>query len=254
MKKILLLAGVALCLFSASCKKDKSPAPVPGSNTKLLSRLTKTEAGKTTVFNFTYDPGKKLLSYKSTDNLVGIVFSYDAAGNVIKVQDTEDNYINVYTYAYSSNAPVSGSFKSWKKQAGQADQLIENDQLTYTVNNNQVTKIHVAFLQTGDAADFSLGYNNSGNLSLVTGSGNTSYTASFAYGTKKPVYPLVSKWILDQAGFSLQFAARNELLSMSFDFPGTQYDQALHTQYTYDADGYALTAVDESATVTFEYQ
>jgi YD repeat-containing protein len=253
MKKIFLVTAAA-AMACASCKKNKASDPVPAAGTKLLMKLTKTEGTTTTVFNFVYDAGKRLVSYKSTDNTVGILFSYDAAGNLVKVEDTEDNYKNVYTYSYTNNVPVSGSFKSWRKTAGEPDNLIEDDQLTYTLVNNQVSKIHVAFLQTADAADFALTYNSTGNLVKIVSSGSGGYTASFSYGSRKPVYPVLSKYILDESGFSLQFAAKNELLSFSFDFPGTQYDQSVSTQYTYDADGYALTSSDAVAQIKYEYQ
>jgi len=253
MKKIFLPAFAAAMLF-VSCKKDKAPDPAPATGTKLLTKLTKTEGNKTTVFNFLYDNNKRLISYKSTDNQVGIIFTYDAAGNIVKVEDTEDDYKTVYTYSYNNNIPVSATLKSWQKTAGEPDNLVEDDQLTYTLTNNQVSKIHVAFLQTADAADFSLEYNSNGSLSKILSTGGQGYTASFTYGNKKPVYPIVSKYILDQGGFSLQFAAKNELLSLSYDFPGTQYDQSITTQYTYDANGYVLTSSDADAQIKYEYQ
>jgi len=253
MKKTFLAAAAMAMMAFVSCKKDKAPDLSPVTPGKLLTKLTKKEGNKTTVFNFVYDNNKRLVSYKSTDNLVGILFTYDAAGNVTKVEDTEDDYRNVYTYAYKNNIPVSGSFKSWQKTAGEPESLIEDDQLSYTITSNQVSKIHVSFLQSGDAADFGLTYNSDGNLAKIS-SAVGGYSASFGYGTKKPVYPMVSRYILDQAGFSLQFAARNELLTLSYDFPGTQYDQSVSTQYTYDADGYALTSTDGISQIKYEYQ
>jgi len=255
MKKYFLLAIAAIALTTVSCKKDKdaAPAPVPGTPAKLLTKMTKTENNTTTVFNFLYDANKRLISYKSTDNKVGIIFTYDAQGNVIKVENNEDGFKNIYTYTYNNNVPVSGTFKSWQKTAGEPDDLIEDDLLSYTVANNQVTKIHVAFTQSQDAADFELSYDGNGNLTKITGN-NNNYAASFGYGNKKPVFPMVSKYVLDQAGFSLQFAAKNELLSASFDFPGDQFDEAINNQYTYDAAGYVLTSTDGTAHINYEYQ
>ena len=253
MKKFFLLAIAASALAFVSCKKDSTVKPEPVTPAKLLTKLTKTENNITTVFNFLYDGSKRLSSYKSTDNKVGINFTYDANGNLIKVEDNEDDFKNIYTYTYNNGIPVSGTFKSWQKTAGEPDDLIEDDLLGYTVVNNQVTKIHLQFIQSSDAADFDLSYGNNGNLSKVSGS-NTSYTATFNYGNKKPVFPVVSKYILDQAGFSLQFTAKNELLSMAFDFPGTQFDKTVTTQYTYDTNGYVLTSSDGTAQISFEYQ
>jgi len=110
------------------------------------------------------------------------------------------------------------------------------------------------FLQAGGDADFALSYTSNGNLAKIVSTSGEGYSAVFGYGTKKPVYPIVTKYILDQAGLSLQFAAKNELLSMSYDFPGTQYDESIVTQYTYDADGYVLTSSDANAQIKYEYQ
>ncbi len=254
MKKFFVLAFVLTTLAFASCKKDKesTPAPVPETPGKLLTKMTKKENNVTTVFNFVYDASKRLTSYKSTDNKVGVVFTYDANGNVVKVEDNEDEFKNIYTYTYNNNVPVSATFKSWQKTAGEPDDLIEDDALTYTISNGQVTKIHVVFTQTQGAADFDMTYGANGNLTKVTGPNN--YTATFGYGTKKPVFPIVSKYVLDQSGFSLQFAAKNELTSIAFDFPGNQYDVNLNNQYTYDANGYVLTSTDGTEQVTYEYQ
>jgi len=255
MKKFFLFAIVVSASVLVSCKKDKAvtPVPVPDAPSKLLTKMTKTENNITTVFNFLYDASKRLTSYKSTDNKVGIDFTYDNNGNLIKIENNEDGFKNIYTYTYSNNIPVSGTFKSWQKTGGEPDELIEDDLLNYTVVNNLVTKIHVSFTQWQDAADFDLIYGSNGNLSKITSS-STGYTASFGYGTKKPVFPIVSKFILDQAGFSLQFAAKNELLSVAFDFPGTQFDETINNQYTYDANGYVLTSGDGTASIKYEYQ
>jgi hypothetical protein len=80
------------------------------------------------------------------------------------------------------------------------------------------------------------------------------YTATFTFGNKKPVFPVVSNYILDHAGFSLQFAAKNEVLSANYDFPGTEMDETITTQYTYDSKGYVLTSTDGTAQLKFEYE
>lgn len=252
MKKIFLPAMAFILLF-ASCKKNEVVKPVEQVPVKLLKKLTKTENGVTTVFNFQYDAGGRLLSYRSSDNKTGIDFTYDGNDNLVKVINNEDDFVNVYTYKYNGGVPVSATFKSWQKTDGQQGAQIEDDALTYTVTQNKVTKIHVKFLLSGDEADFSLNYEANGNLSKIV-SGNNNYTASFGYGGKKPVFPVLSRYVLDQAGFSLQFAVKNELLSVSFDFPGTQFDETIVNQYTYDGNGYVLTSNDGSSQAVYEYQ
>jgi YD repeat-containing protein len=255
MKKILLVAGIAIGFTFLSCKKDKAQQPGPGNGgaTKRLKKTTETENGQTTIYNWAYDANKRLIAIKSTNEIESTLFTYDGDGNLIKIEETESEFKNIYTYSYNNGVPVSGAFKSWHKQNGEADELIEDDLLTYTMANNQVAKIHLDMTLALEEADFIFTYNN-GNLVKIESEGVTGYTASFTFGNKKPVFPLISKYVLDQAGFSLQFAASHELLSAAFDFPGTALDKTITTQYTYDGDGYVLTSTDGTAQLKFEYE
>ena len=73
-------------------------------------------------------------------------------------------------YTYSNNVPVSATFKSWQMTAGEPDDLIEDDVLTYTVSGGQVTKIHLEMTQAGESEDFNLTYTN-GNDHLISAFG-----------------------------------------------------------------------------------
>jgi len=254
-QKFLLATGVAAMLFFSSCKKDKpgtpDPTPNPPATTKQLKKITKTDAGVTTVYTLTYDAAKRLTSYKSADNSESILFTYDGAGNLTGIDQKDHEFKNKYVYTYANNVPVSGTFKSWQVAAGQPDQLIEDDKLTYTVTNNQVSKIKL------EMADVELNllmtYTN-GNLTNISTEGAALYSANFTYGTKKPAYPKVTPWVLDQAGFSLQFASKNEMLSLAYDFPGTENDTNINVTYTYDDNGYVLTSNDGDEHTVYEYQ
>jgi len=253
MKKILFIMGAAALLFT-SCKKDDDNNPGGGGGTptqKLLKKMTKVEDNVTTVYNFTYSGGK-LVSVKTPDASEMTVFTYDAAGNVTKVEQEDTEFRNIYTYTYANGIPVSGSFKSWMKDGANED-LIEDDVLTYTVTDNKVSQIQLQSVAAGMDFTFDLTYSN-GNLSKVKTSNIDFYEADFTYGNKKAPYPAISKWVLDHAGFSLMFSSKNELLSAAYNFPGTELDKTLTNQYTYDAGGYVLTSNDGSAQVTYEYQ
>ena len=252
--KLLLTMGILSILIFTSCHKD-DPATPPGNNpsgTKKLKKVTSTDAGVVTIYNLTYS-NNKLLSYKTADNSKYVVFSYDVQGNLTGIEEQEEDFKNIYSYTYANNLPVSGTLKSWQLVAGQPNQLIEDDSLTYTVTNSQVSAIRLDMLQTGDVANLQLAYTN-GNLTKVISNGQVGYTADFVFGTHKPAFPKVSKFVLDQAGFSLQFACNNDMLSASYDFPGTTFDYSINTQYTYDSDGYVLTGNDGSAQMVFEYE
>jgi YD repeat-containing protein len=254
MKKLLLMAaGVAALTFTA-CKKDDSVQNNPGNGgaSKLLKKVTKTENGQTTIYNLVYDANKRLTSYRSTDNSEQMAFTYDGAGNVVKVEESDSEFKNIYAYTYNGDVPVSASFKSWEKTAGEPDALVEDDILTYTVANAQVTNIKLKTVDD-EETNFLISYAN-GNLTKVEMSGTSLFTASFVYGIKKSPYPKLSKYVLDQAGFSLQFFAKNELLSATYDFPGTEADVNITTQYTYDATGYPLTSNDGETLLKFEYE
>jgi hypothetical protein len=254
MKKLFLLAGIAVTLISTSCKKDKvDNNPGGGGNTKLLTKVTNTEAGVVTVHNLAYDPNKRLKSIVSTDNKESIVFSYDGTGNLVKIEQKDETFKSVYTYTYNNGIPVSGAFKSYEIHDGGQEDLIEDDELTYTVTNEQVSNIHMKMKLSGNQeVDFKMTYAN-GNLTEVETPGTNIYTATFAYGTKKPMFPIVTKWVLDQGAFTVQFAAKHEVILMSYDFPGTGLDNTITTDYTYDSNGYILTSNNGTNQMKFDY-
>jgi len=255
MKKNLFIAGLLSVLTFASCKKDHPGGGGNGGDqpAKLIKKLTKLENGVTTVYNFSYDNAKRLTGFASTTGKESTTFSYDAAGNLIKVEDIEDDFKNSYTYTWANAVPKSGTFKSWKLTAGEPDDLIEDDKLTYTLSGGQVTKIHLEMTQANQDMDFSFSYTN-GNLTKVVSSQAGLYTASFVFGTKKSPFPQVTNYVLDQAGFSLVFGSKNELITSAYDFPGTGLDYTITQQYTYDGAGYPITADDGETKLTYEYQ
>ncbi|TCZ71761.1 hypothetical protein [Flaviaesturariibacter aridisoli] len=255
MKRTLFAATALAALSLTACKKDKDNETTGGGTPaqQYLKKFTETQNGVATVFTLTYDNQHRLLNFKNADNSETTAFTYDAAGNLVKVEETEPNFFNVYTYTYANGKPATATFKSWQRAAGQPDQLFEDDVLTYTVTNNRVSAIHLEMLQDGDEADFNLTYNADGELAEAR-DGQGFYKANFTYGTHKSAFPSISPWILDQAGFSLLFYTRHELLSTAYDFPGTALDRTETTTYTFNAAGYPTTATRGSVTTTFEYQ
>jgi YD repeat-containing protein len=253
--KFLLGAAVVSLLAFNSCKKDDKTNPSNGNqgSSKKLKKVTKTAGAVVTVYNLAYDGSNHLLSYRSSDNSEYVLFSYDAQGNLTGIEQKEEEFKNSYSYTYQGNLPASGIFKSWRQVAGQPDELVEDDRLTYTVSNNKVTKMKLEMLQTSSEVNLQLTYAGA-NLVKVTSDGPFSYTADFNFGTHRSAFPKVSNYVLDQAGFSLQFASNNEMLSASYDFPGTGSDLSINTQYTYDSDGYVLTSNDGSEQMVFEYE
>lgn len=254
-KNFLLATGVAAIVAFSSCKKDDAGTPGPNNPgvTKQLKKVTKTEAGTVTVYNLTYDANKRLTSYKSTDNKEYILFTYDANGNLTNVEQKDNEFRNLYVYNYVNNKPATATFKSWQLTAGEPDDLVEDDKLTYTVSNNQVTKIKLEMLQDDTEINLLLAYSN-GNLTSVKDETSLVYKAAFTYGNKKAAFPKATNWVLDQAGFSLHFGSNNEMLKAEYDFPGTVADFTINTAYTYDSNGYVLTSNNGSEQMVYEYQ
>lgn len=253
MKKIFLVAGALSMLVFSSCKKDKdsNDGDNNGGKTKLLKKVTKTENGATTVFNLTYD-GNKFQSFTTADGLEYTSLTLDGSGNVTKLDIRDHNDYTTYTYLYNNGVPVSGTVKTVHKIAGEPDDVIQDDVLTYTVVNNQVTKIKKQNKVIDVEQTVNLIYNSTGNLEKATLEGEESFSVIFTWGTKKPGFPTISKWVLD-IGYTLQFFAKNEMLKAFYDFDGTLFDHELKNNYTYDGDGYPLTSDDGETKMKFEY-
>ncbi|WP_153796606.1 hypothetical protein [Foetidibacter luteolus] len=252
MKRVLIIAGAITTLIAASCSKDKTnPGPGDGA-AKTLKKVTKTEGETNTVYSLTYE-GNRLTAMKSADNKEATLFTYDAAGNLTKIEEKDAGTKTIYTFTYNNNVPATGTLKHWMLTAGEPDDLTQDDELAYTVENDAVTKIHVKSKVDPAEADFVLSYNN-GNLASIESGGDEPVKASFTYGNKKPLFPRLTKYVLDHAGFSLLFAAKNDMLSAAYDFPGTEFDYTVTNQYTYDANGNVLTSTDGTTKFTMEYQ
>jgi hypothetical protein len=253
MKKIFLLAGALSMLVFSSCKKDKNSndGDNNGGKTKLLKKVTKAENGATTVFNLIYD-GNQFKSFTTADGLESTALTLDGSGNITKIDIRDHNDYTTYTYAYTNGIPVSGTVKTIHKIGGEPDDVIQDDVLTYTVVNNQVTKIKKQNKVIDIEETVNLIYNSAGNLDKATLEGEETFSVIFTWGTKKPGFPIISKWVLD-VGYTLQFFAKNEMLKAFYDFEGTLFDYELKINYTYDGDGYPLTSDDGETKMKFEY-
>jgi YD repeat-containing protein len=261
MKKHFLVALVALSSLVA-CKKEKgnddTNTPSNPSTAKTLKKIVETTAGQTATYNLSYDASKRLTSVSSTDNSEVTSFTYANDGNVTKIENKEGNERNVFKISYNNGIPVLGTYKTFEKN-GTNETITEQYSLQYTVENALVTKIKmiVPADPANDIDGYELDYNLSytgGNLTKIEAGGLYAFTASFTYGNKKPMFPSSFKYVLDPAGFSLDFFAKNDLLTMHYDYSGTELDDMVTNVYTYDANGYVLTSNNGETQTTFEYQ
>lgn len=250
--KIKMLSALLLSasLAMLSCKKDK-PADAPAPQ-KKLKKVKRTEAGTETTYNLSYNAAGKLVSFNSADNAEILQFTYDAAGNLTGIQQQDADYKNLYNFTYANNLPVTGTYKSWDISNGLPGTLDEEYTMAYTIANQQVSKIKLTIPGVGET-NHNLTYTN-GNLTAVGTAGFIVSNITFSYGNKKPIYPKVTNFVLDPAGFSLQFAANNEILKIVYDFPGTTHDFEVNTVYTYDSKGYVLTSNDGDVQQVYEYE
>ncbi len=257
MQKQFFILILATLSFLTSCKKDNDkPGPVNPSG-KVLKRIVETENNSTTTYTFSYDANKRLSSVVSTNNEEATFFTYDDKGNVIKLENRIDDETNLFIFTYTNNLPVSGTFKSFER-SGTEEIITDRYDLFYTVTGGVVSKIKAVMMDPQNNQEtyqvvYDLQYTN-GNVTKIASVDWIPYSATFTYGNKKPVYPQVFPYVLDPAGFSAQFSARNELLSLAYDFSGTELDQVITTTYTYDAEGYVLTATDGTTSSRFEYE
>jgi hypothetical protein len=260
MKPLLTAACALLTLAFTSCKKNSDATTEPTQPTQpaqpalKLKKMIETGNGVTRTYNFSYDNSGKLSGYASTDNVDHTSFAYDNDGNLTTIDETEEEFHNMYVYTYQNGKPVSAIFKSWKIIAGQPNQLVEDDELTYTVANNRVTKIHLNMLLDNSAMDFNLAYDGNAEVTEIKTDGSDMYKATFTYGSGKSPFPFVTGWVLDQAGFSTHLYARHNQLSVAYDFPGTSFDRTQTTTYTFNTAGYPATASSGNVQTVFEYQ
>ena len=254
MKKQLFTLFLAVATTFVACKDDNDSIPDVESPGKLLSKVTETEDGEITVYNLTYDNNKRLTSYKEQNNAEAANFTYDANGNITKLEFVEGESKTVFEVTYNNGVPTTGKFRS------DDDDIEEDLILTYTVVNNQVTEI-TQKLGTLEYGKSIITYQNGNVAKVVTEITlpvdeeldeipDLSSTITYTYGTKKNMFPSAGfKYMIDPMGLSARFFAKNEILSEKYE----GFINATTTyQYTYDSDSYPLTGTDNNG-VTYKY-
>ena len=255
MKKQLFTLFLAAATTFVGCKDDNDTIPDVDKPGKLLSKITETEDGVSTVYNLTYDNNKRLTSYKEQNNTESANFTYDANGNITKLEFVEGEGKSVIEVTYNNGVPASAKFRS------DSDDIEDDVIFTYKLANNQVTEItqKLGTLEYGKAT---ITYQN-GNVAKVVSVitlpegedleevPNLNTTLTYAYGSKKNMFPNAGfKFILDPMGLSARFFAKNEIVSEKIE---GIFDATTTYQYTYDSDGYPLTGTDSDG-VTYKYE
>lgn len=251
MKRQFLTLFLATATVFTACKNNDDD---PVIKTKVLSKLISTEDDENITHTFNYDSKTRLTSFGTADNTEKTSFTYDASGNLNKVENIEGDTKNVFEVVYVNAVPTTGTLKVYEDS-----ELESTFNFEYTVANGKVTEI-IQKVQNQQAAKSTITYVG-GNVSKIetVSTGLGTFTHTYTYGTKKSMFtnPAV-KYVLDPIGITASFLAKNEVLTESFDNPGTEFDVNSTTTYTYDAQGYPLTATvtsdDEVVTLKFEYK
>lgn len=251
MKKQFLTLLLATATVFTACKNNDDDLVI---KTKVLSKIISTEDGETTTHTFNYDSNKRLTSFGTADNSEKTSFTYDASGNLTKLENIDEESKQVFEVVYANSVPTTGTLKTYDD-----DELESTIAFEYTVANGKVTEINQK-VQNQQFSKSTISYNN-GNVTKIetTATGAGTYIHTYTYGTKKSMFtnPAV-KYVIDPAGITASFMAKNEVLTEGFDSPGTAFDTNSTTTYTYDAQGYPQTATvtsdDETVTLKFEYK
>jgi YD repeat-containing protein len=246
-KKVFVLLPIMLVLLA--CKKNAHDQQKGSStNTKRLIKITEVRGGQTMVYNFNYNAKGRLASINSDDRTENITFSYDNDGNVISVSESNFQFLSMFYYNYRNGKPVTATFKSWRVSD---DAILADDFYSYTVSNQRVTKIHVEMVQPFMSLDLSVTYNTDGNVTRIEAPGVL--TVSYSYGSKKPIYPNIYKYITDWS-FAPRFFAQNEINVENYNGPVASNNRVTAMQYTYGPEGYVVSSTDGTTQYTYDYQ
>lgn len=260
MKKHFFVLFLVATSLIAGCQDDSSTDPQPNNAKKLVSKITETENGVNTVYTLTYDAQNRLTGYNDQSNTDAFTVSYDAKGNLSKIESKEDENKATFEITYTATGePVSGTYKLYDN-----DQLEATFQLNYAVANGQVNEIVMKDPASQNVyGRFILSYAN-GNLTKVetTALGQAAMTQTYTYGTKKNFFAGSKiKYVVDP-GFSVLFYSANEILTERIVWG--QFTTDVTNQYTYDADGYptngtvktksSLSSDESTTTLKIEYK
>ena len=250
MKKQILTLLVATATAFTACKDNDNPEV----KTKVLSKIISTEDGESTTYNFNYDASKRLTSFAASDNSESTTFTYNTTGSLTKFENVEGDSKQVFEVVYTNSIPATGSFKSYED-----DELQNTINLEYTVAGGKVTEI-IQKVQNVQTAKSTITYQTANVTKIETvATGGSTFKHEYTYGTKKSMFANSGlKYVIDPMGITSRFYSKNEVLTESLDFAGTELDEESTTIYTYDTNGYPLTATvtigDEVTTIKFEYK
>jgi len=226
-------------LFLGGCKKsggDSNLAPEVPKTLKYLSRIVHTVGTATDFTDYAYDVKNRLASVKIGGSIT-VNYTYDG-DNLFSIDSRSVSGTNVarnyYEFAYQNGALKSGTRKIYAN-----DVLSRDYTFDYSVVNGEVTQT----TQNPGAIVSSYTYANN-NLATSTSAGTT---VTYSYDTQKSIFiNAPAKYFTPGEGRD-RFSKNNVTKSVSSG--GTTVDYT----YTYDADGYPVTAIAGQDRYTHQY-
>ncbi len=256
MKKHLFLFFAVAVAALVGCNDDNTPTPNSASSSKRLVKITENHGSQDIVFNLNYDASGRLITFKDPKNTQTTTITYDVNGNLTKFESKEFGVSIIFEVTYKNGVPETGYLKTFN-----GSDFTELLTLNYKVEGGLVTKI-VQKLQGIEYATSVITYQGGNVSKIVTSSSLVPELNSniiYTYGTHKNRFITEGfKYILDPLGLSTQFFAKNEITKMVYDYEGEDLDIEINSMYTFDQDGYPLTATEsgigtELITSRFEY-
>lgn len=228
MKKQLIVLAIAGLAFTA-CKKDSTTK-----STQLLKKVAEIENGDTTFTTLSYDNSKRLTLVKTEDSETKLTYT---GNNLTTVENKIENDKNKLEITYEGAKPKSAVYTVYEGNV-----LKDTYKVTYTLNAaNQVTEILMKDnANTNVVSKQVLTYTNNNITKVQSYVGTTlAVTLDMTYGSKKnPLANARIAYVVD--AFLADSYSANEVVKQKSTI-GNVEDEVTST-YTYDANGFPLTA------------
>ena len=212
MKRVLLIATIAVAMLGVSCSKSGDDSPKPEeTKTYLLKKHTYKESDNDPfVIEFTYDDKNRLIKTKHEEGYEA--YTYDANNNLTKKEEfgSDLKLQTTSTYKYEDNT-IAITRQSGDYESSISLQLNDKKQIVKRTESNDVTTYE---------------YDSKGNLIKINGNG---YTYTYSYDDKKNPFSTV---------------AANKLL------PTLVVDDFVNEGFVNNVNGYSFTGANGSSTTS----
>jgi hypothetical protein len=231
-----LVLLVTLIVLLTSCKKVQKAEDTPVTKLKYLSQVTTVQSSGSSTINYTYDDKKRLSMVTAGTAVTTYTYNVNVLFSVERT-DSSNGFREVRELTYKDGDIIALRARIYRNN-------VLNSDVTYNflVIGGRITENHY------DIYVDTYAYDSRGNVTKVYFN-NTNFTLEFSYDAKPSRYT---------NGFP-KYGINSEIEFLS---PNNQVSRAnVATTYTYDADGYPVSAVAvtgtgasaTTATITYKY-